>query len=115
VQFGVPIASKQLVQRELVDMAAEIARGAVLAFHLGRQKDAGRLSPQQVSLLKKTNVAGALSVARRARALLGANGVLVESGIVRHMLNLESVYTYEGTDEVHTLILGRALTGLDAF
>lgn len=117
VQFGVPIASKQLVQSELVDMAQEIVKGDLLALHYGRMKDrqGGKLSPVQVSLCKRNNVALALDVARRCRALLGGNGILLEYPAIRHALNLESVVTYEGTHQVHTLILGKALTGLDAF
>ncbi len=115
VQFGVPIASKQLVQEQLVEMASEIVKGEVLSYHFARLKEAGKLTPQQVSLAKRNNVGWALKVARMARGLLGGNGILLEYPVIRHMLNLESVYTYEGTHEVHALILGRALTGHDAF
>jgi glutaryl-CoA dehydrogenase len=115
VQFGVPIASKQLVQEQLVEMASEIVKGELLALHYGRLKEQGKLLPQQVSLAKRNNVGWALKVARLARGLLGGNGILLEYPVIRHMLNLETVYTYEGTHEVHTLILGRALTGADAF
>ena len=115
VQFGAPIASKQLVQEQLVEMASEIAKGQIMALHYGRLKDAGGISPVQVSLCKKNNVAWALKIARTARGLLGGNGILLDYPVVRHMLNLESVYTYEGTNEVHTLILGNALTGYNAF
>ena len=86
-----------------------------MALHFARLKDQAGITPQQVSLCKKNNVAIALATARRARGLLGANGILLDYPVIRHMLNLESVYTYEGTNEIHTLILGRALTGLDAF
>jgi glutaryl-CoA dehydrogenase len=115
VQFGVPIASKQLVQEQLVEMASELAKGQILALHFGRLKDEKGISPQQVSLCKKNNVGWALRIARMARGLLGANGILLDYPVVRHMLNLESVYTYEGTNEVHTLVLGQALTGHSAF
>ncbi len=115
IAFGAPIARKQLIQKQLVDMAEAIARAQVLALHLGRLKERGKLQPHHVSLAKRNNVAMALDVARTARSILGANGISVEYPVIRHMLNLESVYTYEGTHEVHTLILGRALTGEDAF
>lgn len=115
IQFGVPIGSKQLVQERIVEMAKEIAKAEIMALHYGRLKDAGKLSPAQISLCKKNNVGIALEIARSARSLLGANGILLDYPAIRHMLNLESVYTYEGTDEIHTLILGRMLTGLDAF
>jgi glutaryl-CoA dehydrogenase len=117
VQFGVPIGQKQLVQNELADMASEIVKGELLALHYGRLKDNsdGKLLPAQISLCKRNNVGQALEIARRARAILGANGILLEYPVIRHMLNLESVYTYEGTHEIHTLVLGKALTGLDAF
>jgi glutaryl-CoA dehydrogenase len=116
VQFGVPIARKQLVQEQLVEMASEIVKAEVLALHYGRIKQrTGRLAPEQVSLCKRNNVRMALEVARAARALLGANGILLEYPVIRHLLNLESVYTYEGTHEIHTLVLGRALTSEDAF
>jgi glutaryl-CoA dehydrogenase len=115
VAFGRPIAGKQLIQKQIVDMAEAIARAQILVIHLGRLKEKGRLEPWQVSLAKRNNVAMALEVARSARSILGANGISVEYPVIRHMLNLESVYTYEGTHEVHTLILGRALTGEDAF
>jgi glutaryl-CoA dehydrogenase len=115
VQFGKPIASKQLVQQELVGMAMEIAKGQIMALHFGRLKDSGGITPVQVSLCKKNNVGVALHVARTARGLLGGNGILLDYPVIRHMLNLESVYTYEGTNEIHTLILGQALTGHNAF
>jgi glutaryl-CoA dehydrogenase len=116
-QFGVPVAHKQLVQAELVEMASEIVRADLMNLHYGRLKDAasGKLLPEQVSLCKRANVRAALDVARRCRALLGANGILLDYPVLRHALNLESVYTYEGTHEIHTLILGRALTGVGAF
>jgi glutaryl-CoA dehydrogenase len=115
VQFGVPIASKQLIQAHLVEMASEIVKGEIMSYHFARLKEADKLLPQQVSLAKRNNVAWALKIARLARGILGGNGILLEYPVIRHMLNLESVYTYEGTHEVHTLFLGRALTGLDAF
>jgi glutaryl-CoA dehydrogenase len=115
VAFGKPIAAKQLIQEQLVEMAQAITRADIMALHFGRLKDLGKLSPQQVSLCKRNNVAMALQVARQARAILGGNGILLDYPAIRHALNLESVYTYEGTHEVHTLILGKALTGHDAF
>jgi glutaryl-CoA dehydrogenase len=114
-QFGRPIAGFQLTQRKLVDMAVELNKGLLLALHLGRMKDEGRVRPEQVSLGKLNNVRQALEICREARSILGANGITLEYPIVRHMNNLESVLTYEGTNEIHTLILGKALTGLDAF
>lgn len=115
VQFGQPIASKQLVQEQLVEMAMEITKGQIMALHFARLKDTTGLSPVQVSLCKKNNVGKALEIARAARGILGGNGILLDYPVIRHMLNLESVYTYEGTNEVHTLILGNALTGHNAF
>ena len=114
-QFDGPIAKKQLIQAQLADMAAEIAKCSLIALHFGRLKDAGQLSTLQVSLLKRDACRLALDAARRARGILGANGITVEYGVIRHMVNLESTYTYEGTDEIHTLALGRALTGISAF
>jgi glutaryl-CoA dehydrogenase len=112
----VPIASKQLVQGELSDMASEIVKADLLSLHFSRLEDAGtKLRPEQVSLCKRNNVGMALDVARRCRGLLGANGILLEYPVMRHQLNLESVYTYEGTHEIHTLVLGKALTGESAF
>jgi glutaryl-CoA dehydrogenase len=116
VQFGVPIASKQLIQAQLAEMASEIIQGDILVLHYGRMKEkAGKLMPEQVSLCKRNNVRVALETARRCRAILGGNGILLEYPAIRHMQNLESVYTYEGTHEVHTLVLGQALTGINAF
>jgi glutaryl-CoA dehydrogenase len=115
VQFDRPIASKQLVQEQLVEMAMEIAKGQIMALHFARLKDSTGISPVQVSLCKKNNVRASLEIARKARGLLGGNGILLDYPVIRHMLNLESVYTYEGTNEVHTLILGNALTGYNAF
>jgi glutaryl-CoA dehydrogenase len=114
-QFGKPIGAFQLTQRKLVDMAVELNKGMLLALHLGRMKDDGRIGPDQVSLGKLNNVREALQICREARGILGANGITLEYPVVRHMNNLESVLTYEGTNEIHTLILGKALTGLDAF
>ena len=115
VQFDRPIGGFQLTQRKLVDMAVELNKGLLVALHLGRMKDEGRARLEHVSLGKLNNVREALEICREARGILGANGVTLEYPVIRHMNNLESVYTYEGTNEVHTLILGKALTGLDAF
>jgi glutaryl-CoA dehydrogenase len=114
-QFGQPIAGFQLTQRKLAEMAVALGNGHLLALHLGRLKDDGRLAPQQVSVGKFNNVAAALSVAREARALLGGNGISLEYPVIRHMNNLESVYTYEGTHDIHTLVIGQALTGIPAY
>ncbi len=115
VQWGKPIAGFQLTQRKLADMALEIGKGMLLALHLGRMKDEGRLAPQHVSMGKLNNVREALQIAREARGILGANGITLEYPVIRHMNNLESVYTYEGTNEIHTLIVGETLTGLRAY
>jgi glutaryl-CoA dehydrogenase len=115
VQFGKPIAAYQLTQQKLVDMLLEINKGTLLALHLGRMKDAGHLAPQQVSFGKLNNVREALRVAREARTILGANGITLDYPVIRHMNNLESVLTYEGTSEIHTLVLGQAITGIAAF
>jgi len=114
-QFGKPIGGFQLTQRKLANMLVEVQRGTLLAFHLGRMKDDGRLRPEQVSLGKLANVNAALDVAREARGVLGASGITLEYPVIRHMNNLESVVTYEGTAEVHTLVLGGAVTGLQAY
>jgi glutaryl-CoA dehydrogenase len=114
-QFGSPIASFQLTQQKLVEMMVAVNRGTLLALHLGRLKDEHRLSPEQVSFGKFDNVRNALEVARTARSVLGANGITLEYPVIRHMTNLETVYTYEGTNEIHTLILGQAITGIPAF
>jgi glutaryl-CoA dehydrogenase len=114
-QFGSPIGTFQLTQRKLVDMLVAVNRGTLLALHLGRLKDEGRLTHEQVSFGKFDNVRNALDVARSARSVLGANGVTLEYPVIRHMNNLESVFTYEGTNEIQTLILGNAITGLPAF
>jgi glutaryl-CoA dehydrogenase len=115
VQFDRPIASFQLTQQKLVEMHNEIGKALLLAHHFGRIKQHGKLSPEQVSILKRDNVRMALESARTARSILGGNGIMGEFGIMRHLCNLETVYTYEGTHEVHTLSIGRALTGLGAF
>ncbi|MEX1207350.1 MAG: acyl-CoA dehydrogenase family protein [Acidimicrobiia bacterium] len=115
VMFDRPIGSFQLIQQQLVDMMVAVNRGMLVALHLGRKKDAGTLDPVQVSFGKLDNVRNALEVARTARSVLGANGITLEYPVIRHMNNLESVYTYEGTNEIHTLILGQAITGLNAF
>lgn len=114
-QFGRPIAAFQLTQAKLADMSVAVNRGLLLAAHLGRLKEAGRLRPEQVSFGKLNNVRDALEVCRTARTILGANGISLEYPVMRHMANLESVLTYEGTGEMHTLVLGQALTGIAAF
>ena len=114
-QFDRPIASFQLTQQKLVNMVLELQKGALLALHTGRMKDAGTLTPTQISLGKLNNVREAIAIAREARTILGGDGVLLENSPIRHAANLESVRTYEGTDEVHTLILGQHLTGISAF
>ncbi|MGO9898451.1 MAG: acyl-CoA dehydrogenase family protein [Solirubrobacteraceae bacterium] len=115
IQFDRPIASFQIQQQKLAMMAVEVNRAALLAMHLGRMKDAGRLLPQHVSMGKLANVNAALDVARSARQVLGANGVTLEYPVIRHMNNLESVVTYEGTADIHALVVGAALTGIQAF
>jgi glutaryl-CoA dehydrogenase len=115
VMFERPIAGYQIQQVRLADMLTEIVKGQLVSLHLGRLKDAGTFTPQQVSLAKRNNVNIATEIAREARRLLGANGILAEYSAMRHMANLESVYTYEGTHDVHSLILGQAVTGLNAF
>ncbi|HEY2476050.1 MAG TPA: acyl-CoA dehydrogenase family protein [Candidatus Cybelea sp.] len=115
VQFDRPIAGFQLTQAKLVDMLLELNKGTLLALHLGRAKDAGRLHPSQVSLAKLNNVREALAIAREARTILGANGVTLEYPVIRHMNNLESVLTYEGTSEMHALVVGKEITGIAAF
>jgi glutaryl-CoA dehydrogenase len=114
-QFDKPIAGFQLTQKKLVDMAVELNKGVLLALHLGRIKDAGGITPEQVSLGKLNNARAALNIARECRAILGGNGITLEYPVIRHMNNLESVFTYEGTHEMHTLVIGQALTGLAAF
>ncbi len=115
VMFGKPIGGTQIQQVRLADMLTEITKAQLLCHQLGRLKDAGTMTPQQVSLAKRNNVSMACDCAREARRLLGANGILVEYHSMRHMANLESVYTYEGTHDMHSLILGQEITGLGAF
>ncbi len=115
IQFGKPIASFQLVQEKLVTMLTDITTAQLLCLRLGRLKDAGRLHTAQVSLAKRNNVARALDIARLARDILGAAGIVDQHPVIRHLLNLETVKTYEGTHDIHTLILGRDITGLSAF
>jgi glutaryl-CoA dehydrogenase len=114
-QFGRPIGGFQLTQAKLADMAVELHKGILLAHHLGRRMDAGRLRPEQISFGKLNNVREAIEICRTARTILGANGISLEYPVMRHATNLESVLTYEGTAEMHQLVLGKALTGLDAF
>jgi glutaryl-CoA dehydrogenase len=115
IQFGKPISAFQLTQQKLVDMNLEYTKGVLLALHLGRRKDAGTLRPEQVSLGKLNNVREALEICRTARTIMGANGISLEYPVIRHANNLESVLTYEGTVEMHTLVLGQAMTGHAAF
>ncbi len=114
-QFGRPIGSFQLTQAKLVDMLTGITQGQLLALQLARLKERHQVRPAQISLAKRANVAMALEVARTARSILGANGISLEYPVIRHMANLETVYTYEGTHEIHTLTVGKDITGLDAF
>jgi glutaryl-CoA dehydrogenase len=115
IQFDQPIASFQLIQQRLAEMAVKVNQSTLLALHLGRLKDAGELRPEHVSMGKLSNVNAALEVARTARQVLGANGITLEYPVIRHMNNLESVVTYEGTADVHALVIGHALTGIAAF
>ncbi|MFZ4496632.1 MAG: acyl-CoA dehydrogenase family protein [Candidatus Nanopelagicales bacterium] len=114
-QFDKPIASFQLTQKKLADMAVELGKGTLLALHLGRLKDQHLIRPEQVSIGKLNNAREALNIARECRGILGGNGITLEYPIIRHMNNLESVYTYEGTNEMHTLVVGEALTGIAAY
>jgi glutaryl-CoA dehydrogenase len=114
-QFGRPLAGFQLTQAKLADMAVELQKGYLLAVHLGRRADAGELRPEQVSVGKLNNVREAIAIARQCRTILGANGISGEYPVMRHANNLESVLTYEGTSEIHQLVIGQALTGLSAF
>ena len=114
-QFDKPIAGFQLTQRKLVDMSLALSKGTLLALRLGRLKDAGRITPEQVSAGKLNNAREALDIARECRSILGGSGITLEYPVIRHMNNLESVYTYEGTNEMHTLVIGQALTGISAF
>jgi glutaryl-CoA dehydrogenase len=113
--FSRPIGGYQLTQQKLADMTLELQKGFLLALHLGRLKDAGRLEPRQISLGKLNNAREAIAIARQCRTILGANGITLEYSVLRHANNLESVLTYEGTSEMHTLVIGQALTGLSAF
>eukprot|EP00300_Choanocystis_sp_HF-7_P030424 c39261_g1_i1.p1 GENE.c39261_g1_i1~~c39261_g1_i1.p1 ORF type:complete len:426 (+),score=93.33 c39261_g1_i1:68-1345(+) len=115
IQFGRPIASNQLVQKKLADMLTDIALGTSAVLRASRLKDEGTLAPEAISLLKRNNVGRALDIARVSRAMLGGNGISDEYHIIRHVMNLESVVTYEGTEDIHALILGRAITGIQAF
>ena len=115
VQWGRPIAGFQLTQAKLADMTVQLQEGLLIAHHLGRMKDGRRLRPEQVSVGKLNNVRAALEIARTCRSILGASGITLEYPVIRHMNNLESVFTYEGTNEIHTLIVGQAVTGLRAF
>ncbi|CAN5322438.1 acyl-CoA dehydrogenase family protein [soil metagenome] len=115
IQFGKPIASFQLTQQKLVNMMLEINKGTMVALHIGRMKDEGQARPEHISFGKLNNVREAIEIAREARTILGGNGVTLEYPVIRHANNLESVRTYEGTDEVHTLVLGQAITGIPAF
>ena len=115
VMFDGPLGGKQIQQVRLADMLTRVTQGQLLAYRLGRLKDEGTMTPEQVSLAKRANVDMACDAAREARRLLGANGILVEYQSMRHMANLESVYTYEGTHDIHSLVLGQTLTGLSAF
>ncbi len=115
IQFGKPIGAFQLTQGKLAWMLADLARAQLLALHLGRRKEAGELTPQQVSLGKMANVRAAIEIARQARTILGASGISLEYPVMRHAANLESVLTYEGTEEIHALVLGEAITGIPAY
>jgi glutaryl-CoA dehydrogenase len=114
-QFGKPIGGFQLTQKKLADLAVSLQQAQLTARRLGELKDAGRITPYQVSFGKFANVRAALEICREARSILGGSGITTEYPVLRHAVNLETVYTYEGTHEVHTLVLGQQLTGLDAF
>jgi len=115
IQFDKPIAAFQLTQDKLVFMLTEITKAQLLVYQLGRLKDQNKHKAVQISMAKRNNVNSALEIARKARTILGANGILDEYPVMRHMANLESVYTYEGTHDIHTLIIGADITGLQAF
>ncbi|CAB4852210.1 unannotated protein [freshwater metagenome] len=115
VQFDRPIAGFQLTQKKFADMALELDKGFLLALHIGRLKDAHQVRPEQISVGKLNNAREALAIARECRSILGANGITLEYPVIRHMNNLESVFTYEGTNEMHTLVVGEALTGIAAY
>jgi glutaryl-CoA dehydrogenase len=114
-QFGRPLAANQLIQKKLADMQTEIALGLSAALRVGRVMDQGRAAPETISLLKRNNCAKALDIARAARDMHGGNGISDEYHVIRHVMNLEAVNTYEGTHDIHALILGRAQTGIQAF
>jgi glutaryl-CoA dehydrogenase len=114
-QFGRPLAANQLIQKKLADMQTEIALGLQACLRVGRLKDAGHAQPEMISLIKRNNCGKALDIARVARDMHGGNGVSDEYHVIRHAMNLEAVNTYEGTHDVHALILGRAITGIQAF
>ena len=114
-QFGVPLAKTQLIQMRLAQQLTDINLGLLGSLHVGRLKDGGQAVPEMISLLKRNNCGHALRIARECRDMLGGNGISDEFGIIRHSMNLEAVNTYEGTHDVHGLILGRAITGLSAF
>ena len=114
-QFGRPLAANQLIQKKLADMQTEIAVGLQACLRVGRLKDEGRATPEMISIVKRNSAGKALEIARTARDMHGGNGVSDEFHVIRHMLNLEAVNTYEGTHDVHALILGRAQTGIQAF
>jgi glutaryl-CoA dehydrogenase len=114
-QFGRPLAANQLIQKKLADMQTEIAIGYQACLRVGRLKDSGRASPEMISLIKRNSTGKALEIARMARDMHGGNGVADEYHVIRHVMNLEAVNTYEGTHDIHALILGRAQTGIQAF
>ncbi len=114
-QFGRPLAANQLIQKKLADMQTEIALGLQAALRVGRMMDEGKASPEAISLIKRNNCGKALDIARMSRDMHGGNGISDEYHVIRHVMNLEAVNTYEGTHDVHALILGRAQTGLQAF
>merc|ERR1719353_38011 len=114
-QFGSPLARNQLMQKKFADMATDIALGSLAALQVGRLKDAGQLAPEMISMIKRNNCGKALDIARTARDMLGGNGISDEYHVIRHVMNLESVNTYEGTHDIHALILGRGITGIPAF
>jgi glutaryl-CoA dehydrogenase len=114
-QFDRPIAGFQLTQKKLADMTVELDKAFLLALHLGRLKDAGAIRPEMVSVGKLNNVREAIAIARESRTILGGNGITLEYPVLRHANNLESVLTYEGTEEIHTLVVGQAVTGLAAY
>ena len=114
-QFGAPLAANQLIQKKLADMATNISIGQLACYQVGRMKEAGTVAPQMISMVKRNSCTRAIDVAREARDMLGGNGISDEYHIIRHVMNLEAVKTYEGTNDVHALILGRGITGMQAF